>query len=63
MKGKQLSETQAEKVRKQQTYLLAVDETIDALQLFIKHYKPEPQDAGHVGESSGSEEETKAVPT
>jgi hypothetical protein len=49
-------------VRKQQTYLLAVDETIDALQLFIKHYKPEPQEAGHIDESSGSEEESKAVP-
>jgi hypothetical protein len=31
MKGKQLSEIQAEKMKKQQTYLTAVDETIDAL--------------------------------
>lgn len=40
MKGKQLSETQAEKVSKQKVYLASVEETIDALQLFIKHYKP-----------------------
>jgi hypothetical protein len=31
MKGKQLSDIQAEKVKKQQSYLNAVDETIDAL--------------------------------
>ena len=27
---------------------MAVDETIDSLGLFLKHYKPEPQDAVHV---------------
>jgi hypothetical protein len=31
MKGKQLSDIQAEKVKKQQSYLNVVDETIDAL--------------------------------
>ena len=43
-KGKSMSDSQAEKVKKQQAYQMAVDEAIDSLNLFLKHFKPEPQD-------------------
>lgn len=41
-KGKKLTEAQTEKLSKQQSYSTAVDEAIETLSLFLKHYKPDP---------------------
>ena len=66
MKGKEMTEAQAEKMKKQHSYKLTVDEAIDSLNLFLKHYKPEKQESfqstGRV-DTEPSEEETKTQET